>query len=199
MALVDLVASWNTHAQAAGYISKEAARRISYWRGRLCSQLIGSPVRPPTAMAAVALETTQTEAAVERVNSTVKEGSLEVACVSSPESHTIGGHMAKIEALVDMLNEEGAFARKLVVDIAYHSSYLKPISEEHAKVMGEIEPGESEAPKTISFVSLAARCFVHLGEVLSPLSWMQSRIPAESASHPRASVMLKGAKWRSIQ
>lgn len=128
-------------------------------------------------MAAVALDMAQTEAAIERVNSTVKEGSLEIACMNSPESHTISGHTTKIEALVEMLKEEGVFARKLVVDVAYHSSYLKPISEEYARVMGEIEPGESKAPHATQFFSSAFGTLIPDAERLRmPSYWVTNLV-----------------------
>lgn len=138
IALVDLLASWRIFpsaitghssgevagAYAAGAISREAAWKVAYFREKLSSKLIRSGSLPQTSMAAVGLDTKATWAAIERVNHMGGQGTLESACVNSWQSHTVSGDAGKINTLVEMLKQDKIFARKLNVEIAYHSQYM---------------------------------------------------------------------------
>ncbi|CAG9950403.1 unnamed protein product [Clonostachys rosea f. rosea IK726] len=171
VALVDQLASWGVSAKAVaghssgeiaaaysvGAISKESAWKISYWRGNMSAKLARSGEQPSTTMAAVGLDFDSSTEAIDRVNKLGFEGSgkLTVACMNSKESHTISGDTAQIEALVDMLQAEKVFARKLTVEMAYHSRYMEPMSAEYTKMLGNIERGNwsSAAPQPQFFSS----------------------------------------------
>ncbi|KAK1573694.1 mycocerosic acid synthase [Colletotrichum navitas] len=157
VALVDLLADWGVQfraaaghssgeiaaAYSAGAISQESAWRIAYWRGKLSAKLARSPEQPKGTMAAVGLGLDKALEYIDRVNKSGFEsvGKLAVACMNSKTSHTISGDVAQIDALVQLLNEESIFARKLKVEMAYHSKLMEPISKEYASLIGEIEPG----------------------------------------------------------
>ncbi|VUC26597.1 unnamed protein product [Clonostachys rosea] len=161
VALVDLLASWGVSASAVaghssgeiaaaysvGAISKESASKISYWRGNMSAKLARSGEQPSTTMAAVGLDFEKSTEAIDRVNKLGFEsvGKLTVACMNSKESHTISGDTAQIEALVDMLQAEKIFARKLTVEMAYHSRYMEPMAAEYTKMLGDIETGSWSA------------------------------------------------------
>ncbi|KAK2042138.1 polyketide synthase [Colletotrichum somersetense] len=157
VALVDLLADWGVQfcataghssgeiaaAYSAGAISKESAWRIAYWRGKLSAKLARSPEQPKGTMAAVGLSLEKTLEYIDRVNKSDFEsvGKLAVACMNSKTSHTVSGDVAQIDALIQMLNEESIFARKLKVEMAYHSRLMDPISKQYANCIGEIQPG----------------------------------------------------------
>ncbi|KAK2007214.1 polyketide synthase [Colletotrichum eremochloae] len=157
VALVDLLADWGAQVRAAaghssgeiaaaysaGAISQECAWRIAYWRGKLSAKLARSPEQPKGTMAAVGLNLEKTLEYIDRVNKSGFEsvGKLAVACMNSKTSHTVSGDVAQIDALAQMLNEESIFARKLKVEMAYHSRLMNPISKEYANCIGEIQPG----------------------------------------------------------
>ncbi|KAK2003329.1 mycocerosic acid synthase [Colletotrichum falcatum] len=157
VALVDLLADWGVQfraaaghssgeiaaAYSAGAISQEAAWRIAYWRGKLSAKLVRSPEQPKGTMAAVGLGLEKAQEYIDKVNKSGFEsvGKLAIACMNSKTSHTISGDVAQIDALVQMLNAESIFARKLKVEMAYHSRLMDPISKEYANCIGEIEPG----------------------------------------------------------
>lgn len=115
-----------------------------------------SGTQPKSTMAAVGLELEKAAEAIDRVNKSGFEdaGKLTVACMNSKSSYTISGDAAQIEALVQMLSNEKIFARKLTVEMAYHSRYMEPMSAEYTKKMGEIQPGsctsDSPAPQFFS-------------------------------------------------
>ncbi|KAG9235384.1 polyketide synthase [Amylocarpus encephaloides] len=155
-------------AYAVGAISRESAWKIAYWRGEsiscvstvlmdalawakslnhiignMSAKLARSDSQPQTTMAAVGLDFEKATDAIERVNKSGFEdiSKLAIACMNSKTSHTISGDAAQIGALVKMLNADKIFARKLTVEMAYHSRYMEPMSDEYARCMGVIEPG----------------------------------------------------------
>lgn len=64
-----------------------------------------------------------------------------VACVNSPSSITLSGDTISLEALRLVLDERGVFARRLKVDVAYHSSFMHPCSAEYAASIADLECG----------------------------------------------------------
>ncbi|KAK1468240.1 mycocerosic acid synthase [Colletotrichum melonis] len=161
VALVELLRDWGLRVDAvvghssgeiaaaycAGAISKECAWRIAYWRGKLSARLANSPTQPKGTMAAVGLTLDKTLEAIDRLNQSGLEsaGTLTVACMNSNTSHTVSGSVAEVEALIDKLNEDKIFARKLAVEMAYHSRFLEPISQEYVECIGRIRPPSSSA------------------------------------------------------
>ncbi|KAF7560277.1 hypothetical protein G7046_g3869 [Stylonectria norvegica] len=184
VALVELLASWGVTARAVvghssgeiaaafavGAISRQAAWKIAYWRVLLClltrvpsrftgnvsATLLDSQDREATTMAAVGLDLQEAQDAIDKVNKSGFEHvrKLTVACMNSKNSHTISGDVAQIDALVEALGEKKIFARKLAVQMAYHSTYMQPMSQQYADLMGAIQPGtwsgDSHAPRFFS-------------------------------------------------
>ncbi|KAI1488341.1 polyketide synthase [Biscogniauxia mediterranea] len=190
IALVDLLFSWNIYphvvaghssgevaaAYAAGCISRKSAWRIAYYRGMLCAKLSMSASRPKTGMAAVALDREQSIASIERVNGLISEGTLEVACMNSQESHTISGDLAKVDALVDMLTQEKIFARKLNVEMAYHSRHMKAIYDEYVDSIGQIEDNLGQHPHEARFFSSTRGTAVSSSELCDPAYWADNLV-----------------------
>ncbi|KAI8628041.1 polyketide synthase [Xylariaceae sp. FL1651] len=171
VALVDLLSSWGVSAQAVaghssgeiaaaysvGAISRESAWKIAYWRGYMSAKLVRSDSGLKTTMAAVGLDFEKALDAIEKVNKTGFQnvGKLTIACMNSKDSQTISGDAAQIDALVEMLKSDKIFARKLTVELAYHSKYMEPMSAEYTKSLGDIQPGSwtSDSPKPKFFSS----------------------------------------------
>ncbi|KAI8628763.1 polyketide synthase [Xylariaceae sp. FL1651] len=190
VALVDLLFSWGIFpnavaghssgeiaaAYAAGSISRESAWRIAYYRGKLCAKLALVESHATTGMAAVALTREQTESSICRVNELLREGTLEIACMNSPESHTVSGDLAKVEALVDMLTSERIFARKLNVEMAYHSRHMKPIYDEYINMIRYIEPGSKAYPHEARFFSSTRGTIASASELRGPSYWADNLV-----------------------
>ncbi|KAF2963761.1 hypothetical protein GQX73_g9817 [Xylaria multiplex] len=155
VALVDLLTFWGVSPQAvtghssgeiaAGYavgaISRESALKIAYWRGKMSAKLAHSNTGPKTTMAAVGIDVERTKDAIDKVNTKFQNvDKLTVACMNSKDSQTISGDAAQIEALVEMLQNDQIFVRKLAVELAYHSRYMEPMAEEYTKSLGDIQP-----------------------------------------------------------
>ncbi|KAI3337233.1 polyketide synthase [Xylariaceae sp. AK1471] len=190
VALVDLLFSWGifphaiaghssgeiTAAYAAGFISRESAWKIAYYRGKLCAKLALINSNTKTGMAAVALSTEQTESSIRRVNETSSDGTLEIACLNSPDSHTVSGDLTKIETLVNMLKSEKVFARQLNVEMAYHSRHMRPIYEEYVNSVRNIEPGQKAYPHDAQFFSSTRGAMASASDLRDPSYWADNLV-----------------------
>ncbi|KAF2491841.1 putative polyketide synthase [Lophium mytilinum] len=148
VALVDLLTSWNIKpvgvvghssgeigaAYSFGAISREDAWKISYWRGKLCSELATEAPELKGAMMAVGLSSSDAE----KYFATITKGKLVVACVNSPTSVTISGDEAAIDELLQNLNFDGIFCRKLKVENAYHSHHMLSIADKYRERISDI-------------------------------------------------------------
>ncbi|CAG7949237.1 unnamed protein product [Penicillium olsonii] len=146
LAIVDLLESWNIRPQTAighssgeiaaayvkGAFGKEAAMRISYFRG-----LLTSTITKEGSMAAVGLGVGAADEYLRRVSA----GKVVVACINSPSSATLSGDVAGIDEVVKTLDADGIFVRKLRVSTAYHSHHMEFIAGEYLAAMtGAWEP-----------------------------------------------------------
>lgn len=205
VALVDLLATWNIYPHAisghssgeiaaaytAGAISQETAWKVSYFRGKLSAKLSTSETQPKTTMAAVGLNLDDTKASIGRINEMGGEGTLEVACMNSWDSHTVSGDAGKINALVKMLNDENKFARKLNVEIAYHSQYMKAVAAEYLELMGQLQPGICKAPFKPQFFSSTHGVAISVSRLQDASYWVENLVSPVRFCES-ASALLKG-------
>ncbi|KAK8037847.1 hypothetical protein PG991_001193 [Apiospora marii] len=193
VALVDLVVSWNVRAEAvvghssgeiaAAYAAKaitaEDAWRVAYYRGKLVTKLVKAELQPRTGMAAVGLELGEALAAVRGLERDHFQhpGRLEVACFNSRTNHTMSGETDRINALVASLSDKQVFARKLQVDIGYHSQYLQPMADEYANWIGGLGTKsvtrDSSAP---CFYSSTVGAAVDASPLRSAAYWVENLV-----------------------
>lgn len=115
-------------------------------------------------MAAVGLELDQTLEYIDQVHKSGFQDveKLSVACMNSKTSHTVSGDAIQIEALIDKLSEEKIFARKLAVTMAYHSTYMQPMSKQYIEMIGTIRPGAwTSGPEPLYFSSTYGALIEH--------------------------------------
>ena len=78
-----------------------------------------------------------------------------VGCINSPSNVTLSGDADKIEHLKCILDREHIFAKKLKVNVAYHSRAMKDVSSEYKRLIRNIRPGQAKTwrPRMISSVT----------------------------------------------
>lgn len=115
-------------AVAAGHLTNEEAIKVAYYRG-LAALEYKSPA--PVGMLAVGLG----EDGVQKYLRHIEK--VEIACINSPESVTLSGELAQLNSLILTLKEDGYFARLLLVDLAYHSSFMKDIAARYKELLDQ--------------------------------------------------------------
>ena len=189
IALMELLAAWNIFpdvvighssgeiaaAHCAGAVSHRAAISIAYFRGLLSARLIMSTVENLETMMAIALPFGEAEVYVSLAR---KHGELSVACINSPKNVTVSGSVAAIEYLRSMLEKDGIFARRLNVNVAYHSPSMKRISDEYMTLLQGLNAFDTPPkPRTFPqmFSSVTAQN-VALEDLRRPEYWVRNMV-----------------------
>ena len=150
VALIDLLRSWGIRptavvghssgeigaAYALGALSREDAWRVAYYRGVLSAGIKAIAPDIDGCMMAVGLSPEKAQSWI----STVTEGDVVIACINSPTSVTVSGDTSGIDQLLQKLKQAGIFARKLMVDTAYHSPHMHTIAQEYYDWIADLQP-----------------------------------------------------------
>ncbi|KAE8350731.1 phenolpthiocerol synthesis polyketide synthase ppsB [Aspergillus coremiiformis] len=183
IALVDEIRSWGISpskvvghssgeiaaAYTIGALSHRDALAVAYFRGKSSAGLKNRA----GGMMAVGCSRAQAEQLMAETKFKVT-----VACVNSPSSVTLSGDAATLEALRVILDERGVFARRLKVDVAYHSSHMHVCSAEYYSTIDNVEcslPEYDEKEQQPIMVSSVTGKEVD-PEVLGPYYWVRNLI-----------------------
>lgn len=130
------------------------AMKIAYYRGLLAAALAASK-EGSGSMLAAGLDESEAQKYIDKVAKNFSTCGLTVACINSPRNVTISGDTAQIDTLKMVLDKDEIFARKLVVDVAYHSPHMEAIAREYGQSLGSLDAGivPGTAPKMISTVT----------------------------------------------
>ncbi|KAH7110810.1 polyketide synthase [Dendryphion nanum] len=148
VALLDLLTSWEIQPQvvcghssgeiaaayAAGVLTASEALQVAYFRGFHVEALRKSRPDLKGAMLAVGISAEGALAYIEPGDE------VTVACYNSPQSATLSGDLDGIIRIKAKLDAQGVFARKLDVDVAYHSSHMKLVEANYHAVMQNLRP-----------------------------------------------------------
>ncbi|KAJ4293019.1 hypothetical protein N0V88_005683 [Collariella sp. IMI 366227] len=167
IALVDLFQHWKVEysavvghssgeiaaAYAKGALTREDAWAIAYHRGRLSSRIRSFAPELRGAMLATGLGPEDAERYISRLI----RGTATVACVNSPSSTTLSGDAGAVDELERAIKADGHFARKLRVDVAYHSPHMQVIARRYLHALGNIVPLAEEDSRVHMFSSLTGK------------------------------------------
>ncbi|CAO2653522.1 Nn.00g029330.m01.CDS01 [Neocucurbitaria sp. VM-36] len=155
-------------AYTTGAISHKDAIALAYFRGKSSAGL----KHLKGGMMAVAASP---EDAKKLILEAMPAGRVvNVACVNSPSSVTLSGDVDALEELRNLLEERGVFARRLKVDVAYHSTHMNNVMSEYSSSIADVEPVQTVegSPKMISSVTNdQVDC-----ELLGPYYWVRNLI-----------------------
>lgn len=118
-------------AFAAGLLSFEAAVAVAYYRGQAAIKL--SQSGQMGAMLALGTSAEEATKLIEEIDS----GYATIAAINSPQSVTVSGDVSAIESIHQLANARGIFARRLRVDVAYHSRHMEQVATSYLE---SIEP-----------------------------------------------------------
>ncbi|WP_280447213.1 type I polyketide synthase [Nocardia cyriacigeorgica] len=151
-----------TAAYISGMLSLRDAVRVAYHRARLQASTAGTG-----GMLAVGLSKEQ---ALELIGDDPR---IDIAAVNSPTALTLSGDVHRLDELAEKLTEDGVFARRLRVEVPYHSRLMEPIEAELREVLAELNP---QAP-TVPLYSTVTGAQVSEGEWNAEYWWSNVRRP----------------------
>ena len=116
-------------AYTAGLLDRAGAITAAFYRGRAAVNR-KEEVKSDVGMLAVGLGAEATSEFLE-----MYVGRAWIACFNSPSSVTVSGENAALEALREEITAAGHFARRLQVDLAYHSKLMGVIGQEYEELL----------------------------------------------------------------
>jgi len=133
----------------AGSISFDDAVRIVAKRGDLMQN--AGKVHPGTMAAIIGMPDNALEALLAEAG---KEGVIQAANFNSPGQVVLSGDIAAVKKAIELAPSKGArMAKELVVSGAFHSPLMKPVEEELAAALAEIEIKDAEIPVCMNAVA----------------------------------------------
>lgn len=120
----------------------------AYYRGVL-SERVATEGPVKGAMMAVGVG----PAGIQERLSSLKTGYATVACENSPSSVTISGDLTAVEELREQLESEGTFARRLLVEAAYHSRHMALVEKDYISSIADMKIQEGCGVKFFSSVT----------------------------------------------
>ena len=184
IALVELLSSWGVRpsvvvghssgeisaAFCTGAVTRESAWKIAYYRGHVAA-LVRRSKREPGGMMSVGLSCVDIEPYLLEANEgrSCEIGSVSVACVNSPRNVTLAGNERKLGVLQAKLDIDEVFARKLKVEVAYHTSYMDDVASTYRSLIQGVGPSkpsnfETGNPRMVSTVTGKEICTGSLTE-----------------------------------
>ncbi|KAL8770831.1 MAG: hypothetical protein Q9194_005051, partial [Teloschistes cf. exilis] len=160
---------------SSGEISAASAIKAAYHRGVLASRLAASsPIK--RTMVAVGLsqeQITQQLADLSSMKAPKLDPSLvTLSCINSPSSVTVSGPVDIMDSLVAYLESQMIFARRLKVNVAYHSPQMEPIVSEYLEAMGQLEKGNKQSK--VRMMSSVSGEIVREAEICNGLYWVKN-------------------------
>lgn len=151
LCLVDLLKSWNitpsavsSHssgeiaaAYAVGVLSFKEALGVVYYRGEL-AQKYHERLSLAGGMLAAGLSAEKAENYLKNTSESVV-----IACHNSPDSVTLSGDISALDEVASRLEQDGFFARRLNVPLAYHSHHMVHMAQDYMDSLKAILPATS--------------------------------------------------------
>lgn len=183
-------------AYSQGSISAKAAMKIAYFRGVVSARL-GRDTSTTWGMLAVGLSHTDVQPHIDAVTTRSGVCNLTVACINSARNVTLSGSAEQLNALRVMMDERGTFARRLNVDVAYHSPQMQQVREDYYLMIQNIEKSTtSSSGKTM--VSTVTGKRVKAADLQSPEYWVANMISpvkfSEALGHLMSETITKDRK-----
>ena len=189
VALIDLYASWGitpsavvghssgeiAAAYCTGGLSKESAWRVAYFRGVLAAT-IKRPKRG--AMMSVAVSEKEAEIYISDAVPQSRRSDLAVGCVNSPTNVTLTGDEDCIDMVKSLMEKKRLFAKKLAVQVAYHSKAMTGIASKYAALIENISPGtyEGRSRYTPTMFSSVTGRVVPAATLSQPQYWIENLV-----------------------
>ncbi|ORY04748.1 beta-ketoacyl synthase domain-containing protein [Clohesyomyces aquaticus] len=136
-------------AYAAGRLDMRDSIIVSYYRGKYACLAEGSNGEHGSMLAAGL----SSDEARDLCNVPDYKGKIVVAANNSPSSVTLSGNSSAISDLISLLAKEGKFARKLVVETAYHSPHMEKPAEAYTEALHASGIQSSPSDGSISWYS----------------------------------------------
>ncbi|KAI0392953.1 putative polyketide synthase [Xylariaceae sp. FL0594] len=162
-------------AYGGGYITRESAWKLAYFRG-ICSSDLYEASRSGVqgAMMSAGIPEERARSLVAAVERDSLDFGVTIACVNSPNNVTVAGEKQLVDELFKRLKEDGAFVRKLHVPLAYHSRQMMAVSVKYSSMVGPLY--EQRGPNKVPMISSVTGERATVAQLTNPLYWVSNMV-----------------------
>ena len=176
-------------AYAAGLIPYRTAMTVAYLRGQAAAQLIREQTNAG-AMLALGIGPDEASKLLERSET----GYATIAAINSRRSVTVSGDAAAIESIQLMAEAQGVFARRLNVQLAYHSRHMDKIASSYSESLAPLYHTENEPINVRDFRAVFASSVtgrVESSGTVNASYWIQNLLQPVRFAHAIEAVFSK--------
>lgn len=160
-------------AYSIGALTHQDAIRVAYFRGVAMTKLTTEGPSQKLGMMAVGCSREDADALIveQKLND---GGKATVACINSPSSVTLSGQVDSLEQLRAVLEERKIFARRLKVEMAYHSTHMNKVMDYYLSAIADIDPKSTEEDHGTMVSSVTG--FEISPETVGPYYWVRNLV-----------------------
>lgn len=156
-------------AYATGALTRESAVAVAYHRGVLSSKIAANA---GLGMMAVGISKDQATTYISSLKEQKGCADVFIACVNSPNSVTLSGLVGQLAILEGLFVENGIFARRLHVPIAYHSPFMNQISSEYRQSLPELKSRTDS--NLVPMISSVTKGYITVAELTTAAYWVRN-------------------------
>jgi acyl transferase domain-containing protein len=164
-------------AYSIGALSHRDAIAAAYFRGMAATKLQKDAPDLKGGMMAVGCSRDEADDVIEQ---SVLSGTAVVACVNSPSSVTLSGDVDALEQLRAIFDERKVFARRLKVEMAYHSRHMNRVFGSYSASIADLEPitqdDTNEEDVTLPTMISSVTGQEVAPELLGPYYWVRNLV-----------------------
>lgn len=197
LGLVELFRSWGVSpvavvghssgeiaaAYAAGFLSFKAALAMAFFRGRSTAELLAQQAKNGGKRGGMLALGVDVSTARELLEHTADIGRACIAAINSPDSVTLSGDVAAIDAVERIANAQGLFNRRLRVNVAYHSHHMELVADSYAAAIEPYCTAQRESTivgvgglEAVSFFSSVTGQIAGAETISSAQYWVQNLV-----------------------
>ena len=129
-------------------------------------------------MVSVGLSQSQTTLQLRKLESEqtprFKESLITLSCINSPTNVTVSGPNEQMDILITHLRKQGIFARKLKVNVAYHSPQMHEIASEYLVLLQDLESNHKR--RDVRMMSSVTSEIISMETACTGEYWVQNMI-----------------------
>lgn len=164
----------NRSRYCTGALDRTTALKIAFHRGALTAKLARSKVSDQ-AMMSVNLSKDKVEDYLSRIKGPQEAPRVEIGCVNSPSNVTLTGDKAPIDLLESVFNKDSVSCRRLRVNIAYHSSFMKEIASDYLMSLGCLDNTDTSVG-SVPMISTVTGTSISKQELCEAKYWVQNMV-----------------------
>ena len=157
-----------------GALCASSAIEVAYFRGYHTARLTDTGAKLG-GMMAVALSVQDAMSHITQLANKTGAPKLTIACINSPKSVTISGDARQLDLLQAQLSAKSIFARRLNVDMAYHSPEMQVLAHSYHESMQVLKKGILP-PRTVTMLSTVTGRWVSEDALRDPQYWVDNMV-----------------------